>query len=109
MKKVPLLFEWRKCSADMGEYRQQSQIFEPCGMFVVVELEAISEYFHNPEIREYAQNQRLAELGQGDTPKLPMLEYYHLTMKGAQEAKRLLQENLTEDETETQTEDDYKW
>ena len=114
METIDLYFEWETCSADMGEFRQRSQIFKPENIRVVVKLPLDPKYFHNPEVGKYFEAFKQWELGFGDKPQIPELDPI-LTPQGANKAKELLQEAFitkhpySENQDEEEIENPEEW
>ena len=63
------LFEIEQITPDPRQYNQQRQIYRPQNAVVAVELEINKENFYIP--KELFEQFTLAELGQGDWPKVP--------------------------------------
>ena len=93
-KTITIIMQWEKCSADMGEFRQNSQIFMPTeNTFIAVNLEITRENIHNFDVfGKWVEKSYLWELGQEDKePEYPK-EVALLTPLGASRVRDLIQE-----------------
>lgn len=78
--KVPIFLTLDQLQGDLTQFLQQSVVFKT-DQEVVVYLDPLPMYFHNPEFDKYHEEKLLYELGSNEKPVLPTVTPI-LTLKG---------------------------
>ena len=110
-KTIPIIMRWQLCSADMGEFRQRSQLFEPEDVFIAVDLELTRENIYNfDDFKDWVEKSLLFEIGQGEDPGVFPDTPPLLTPLGASRTKDMIQKHFMEIPTpQVWSEENHDW